>query len=178
MSDQKRTYSRIETFLPARLRLLAPGEDHSLYLGCHGCDLPQPQTQDRTKTTGVPETLLDYLETINAKLDMLLSIANQDHLQTDFPVVASIVEISGAGLIFTADRDFQLDDRVEIVVFLSQVPLRLVGAIGRIHRRDQVDEKPAWVMDFTSIRESDREAVVRFVFQLQRERIRESKEWT
>jgi hypothetical protein len=178
MSDQKRNYSRIETYLPARLRLLGPGEEHSLYLACHGCEPTEPQFQDKIKGTGLPETLLDYLETINAKLDMLLSIVNQDHLQTNFPVAATIVEISGAGLIFSADREFHLNDQVEIVIFLSQMPLRIAGAIGNIHRQDEVHKKPAWVVDFTSIRESDREAIVRYVFQLQRERIRESKEWS
>lgn len=177
MSEQKRNYSRIETFLPGRLRLLAPGEEHSLYHGCSGCD-PAPQAQGRPKVSGLPETMLDFLETINAKLDMLLSIASQDHLQNNFPVSINIVEISGAGLIFTADRDFKLDDRVELVIFLSQVPLRIAAAIGRIHRRDEINKKPAWVVDFSSIRESDREAIVRYVFQQQREQIRESKQWT
>lgn len=176
MNDQKRNYSRIETFLPGRLRLLAPGEDTFLYRGCPGCELPL--AQDRPKGTGLSEPMMDFLETINTKLDMLLSIANQDYLQTNFPEAVNIVEISGAGLIFTADKDFHLDDRVEMVIFLSQMPLRIVGAIGRIHRRDEFNAKPAWVVDFTSIRESDREVVVRFVFQQQREQIRESKQWT
>lgn len=176
MSDQKRNYSRIETVLPGRLRLLAPGEERSLYHGCPGSDLPQ--AQGRPKGAGLPETMLDFLETINTKLDMLLSIANQDHLQNNFPVAVDIVEISGAGLIFSADREFHLGDRVELVMFLSQVPLRIAGAIGRIDRSDEVNAKPAWVVDFTSIRESEREVIVRYVFQQQREQIRESKQWT
>lgn len=177
MTDQKRNYSRIETFLPGRLRLLAPGEEHSLYHGRSGCDLP-PQAQGKPKGAGLPETLMDFLETINAKLDMLLSIASQDHLQNNFPISINIVEISGAGLIFMADREFQLDDRVELVIFLSQIPLRIAGAIGRIHRRDEISAKSAWVVDFTAIRETDREAIVQFVFRQQREQIRESKQWT
>jgi len=177
MSEQKRSYLRIRTFLPGRLRLLAPGKEHPLYHGCSGCD-PAPQAQGRPKVAGLPETMLDFLETINAKLDMLLSIASQDHLQNNFPVSVNIVEISGAGLIFTADREFQLNDRVELVMFLSQMPLRIAAAIGRIHRRDEINGQPAWVIDFSAIRESDREAIVRHVFQQQREQIRESKQWT
>lgn len=177
MSSQKRNYSRVETYLPGRLRLLAGGDEQSLYYGCSGCN-PPPEGPGRPKVAGMPESMLDFLEAINTKLDMLLSIASQDHLQNNFPESIAIVEISGAGLIFTAKRDFQLDDKVELVMFLSQVPLRIAGAIGRIHRRDEVNGQPAWVVDFTSIRESDREAVVRFVFQQQREKIRESKQWT
>ncbi len=177
MSSQKRNYSRVETHLPGRLRLLAAGEEHSLYYGCSGCNLPA-DSPGRPKVAGMPESMLDFLEAINMKLDMLLSIASQDHLQNNFPESITIVEISGAGLIFTAKRDFHLDDRVEMVMFLSQVPLRIAGAIGRVHRRDEINGKSAWVVDFTSIRESDREAIVRFVFQQQREQIRESKQWT
>lgn len=177
MSEQKRNYSRVETVLPGRLRLLAPGKEHSLYHGCLGCD-PVLQTQGRPKVAGLPETMLDFLETINSKLDMLLSIASQDHLQNNFPVSVTIVEISGAGLIFTADRDFQLGDQLELVIFLSQVPLRIAAAIGRIHRRDEINKQSAWVVDFSTIREPDREAIVRYVFQQQREQIRESKQLT
>lgn len=176
MIDQKRNYSRVETFLPGRLRILTSEEEQSLYYGLSESELPQSMV--KPKGSGLPETLLAYLETINAKLDMLLSIASQDRLQKNFPVNIHVVELSGAGLIFTADRKFALNDRVELIIFLSQVPLRISGAFGRIHRRDEVNAKPAWVVDFTSIKESDREAIVQFVFRQQREQIRESKQWT
>lgn len=176
MSDQKRNYSRVDTSLSGRLRHLPPGEERSLYHGLSESELPQSMA--RPKGAGLPETLLSYLETINAKLDMLLSIASQDRLQNDFPVSIHIVELSGAGLIFTADKEFALNDQIEVIIFLSQVPLRICGAFGRIHRLDEVNAKPAWVVDFTSIRESDREAIVQFVFRQQREQIRESKQWT
>lgn len=176
MSEQKRTYSRVETFFPGRLRILAPGEENPLYQGCSGCE-PAQGTALRPKGTNLPESVLDFLETINAKLDMLLSLANRGHLESSFPVAVNIVEISGAGLIFTADREFALDDRLEVVLFLSQFPLQMAGALGRIHRRDDRAGRSAWAVDFTFIREQDREAIVRFVFQQQRERIRESKQW-
>jgi hypothetical protein len=176
MSEQKRTYSRVEAFFPGRLRLLAPGEENAAYQGCFGCDAAQSAVL-RPKGANMPEALLDFLETINSKLDMLLSLANREHLESTFPVAVNIVEISGAGLIFTADREFALDDRLELVLFLSQFPLQTAGAMGRIHRRDDQAGNSAWAVDFTSIREQDREAIVRYVFQQQRERIRESKQW-
>lgn len=177
MSEQKRTYSRVEAFFPGRLRLLAPGEENPAYQGCTGCD-PAQSAALRPKGANMPEALLDFLETINAKLDLLLSLANREHLESTFPVAVNIVEISGAGLVFTADREFSLDDRLEMVLFLSQFPLQTAGAMGRIHRHDDRAGKSAWAVDFTSIREQDREAIVRYVFQQQRERIRESKQWS
>lgn len=177
MSDQKRNYSRVDTFFPGRVRILSPGEDNPIFQGCPGCDTPQGAAL-RPKGSNLPEAVLDFLETINSKLDMLLSLANRDHLESTFPVAMNVVEISGAGLIFTAERDFALDDRLELVLFLNQFPLQMAGALGRIHRRDERAGKPGWAVDFTAIREQDREAVVRFVFQQQRERIRESKQWS
>lgn len=177
MSEQKRTYSRVETNIPGRLRLLALGEKTPLFQGCSGCDTAQGAAL-RPKGTNLPEALLDFLETINIKLDMLLSLANREQLESTFPVAMNIVEISGAGLIFIADRDFALDDRLEIVLFLSQFPLQMAGALGRIHRREEWFGKTAWAVDFTAVRDQDREAVVRFVFQQERERIRESKQWS
>jgi len=176
MSEQKRTYSRVQTFFPARLRLLASDEESALYQGCTGCE-PVQATLQRPKGTNLPEPILNFLETINSKLDMLLSMANRDRLESSFPIAVQIVEISGAGLIFTAEREFEVEDRLEVVLFLSQFPLQMAGALGRIHRREVQAGKTLWAVDFTSIREPDREAIVRFVFQQQRERIRESKQW-
>lgn len=177
MTDQKRNFSRVETFFPGRLRILSPGEETPLFQGCPGCDKPLG-TALRPKGANLPEALLDFLETINAKLDMLLSLVNRDHLESTFPVAMNVVEISGAGLIFMADRNFALDDRLEIVLFLNQFPLQMAGAMGRIHRREERAGKAAWAVDFTEIREQDRETVVRYVFQQQREQIRESKQWS
>lgn len=177
MNEQKRNYSRVETFFPGRLRTLTSDEEFPLYHGCPGCETLQ-NAAVRPRGTNLPEPLLDFLETINTKLDMLLSLANQELLQNTFPVAMNIVEISGAGLIFVADREFTLGERIEMVLFLSQFPLQIVGALGRVHRRDERNGAPAWAVDYTSIREVDREAIVRFVFQQQREKIRESKQWS
>ena len=177
MSEQKRNYSRVDTFFQGRLRILPPGDALPLYRGCPGCETTQSMAT-RPKAGNLPEALLDFLETINSKLDMLLSLANQELIQNSFPVPMNIIEISGAGLIFLADREFTLDERLEMVLFLSQFPLQIVGAMGRIHRRDERNGSSAWAVDFTSIREADRETIVRFVFQQQRERIRESKQWS
>ncbi len=177
MRDQKRNYSRIETFFPGRLRILSPTDEFSLFHGCPHCETPQ-SAAPRPQGTKLPEALLDYLETINTKLDMLLNLVNQELIQNTFPVSVNVVEISGAGLIFTSAEKFNLDERLEMVLFLSQFPLQIVGAMGRIHRRDERIGTSAWAVDFTSIREADRESIVRFVFQQQREKIRESKQWT
>ena len=85
MSDQKRNYSRIETFFQGRLRIIPPGDAFPLFRGCPGCEMAQGLAT-RPKAGNVPEALIDFMETINSKLDMLLSLANQELLQNTFHV--------------------------------------------------------------------------------------------
>jgi hypothetical protein len=177
MTNQKRNYSRVSAFFQGRARTVQADDEHFLFQGFPGSDAVRAAAT-RPKGVNIPDAMLDYLETINSKLDMLLSIANQEQLRQHFPIVVNIVEISGAGLIFWAeDHDFALKDKIELVLFLSQFPLQMVSAMGRIHREEEHVGRKHWVVDFTSIREYDREAIVRYVFQQQREQIRESKQW-
>jgi c-di-GMP-binding flagellar brake protein YcgR len=53
--------------------------------------------------------------------------------------------------------------------------LRVVGAVGFVLRLESIRNIPINVVKFTNIRELDRENIVQFVFQEQREQIRERK---
>jgi c-di-GMP-binding flagellar brake protein YcgR len=106
---------------------------------------------------------------------MILSLLRQDSLQEDFPIRAEVVEISGAGLKFVSKERFDEEQALELAIILSQFPLRVVGAVGYVLRLESVRNIPIYVVTFTNIRDLDRENIVQFVFQEQREQIRERK---
>ena len=54
--------------------------------------------------------------------------------------------------------------------------MRLAGAMGRIIRREEIDGRIVYALDFTRIRERDLESIVQFVFQSQRDDLR-GKKW-
>jgi c-di-GMP-binding flagellar brake protein YcgR len=64
---------------------------------------------------------------------------------------------------------------LEVVLMLSQFPLRMAGAIGRVIRAEPDQGRTLYALDFTRIRERDLETIVQFVFQSQRDELREKK---
>ena len=167
--EEKRAFIRIPTRLAGYLRLLADPEEiqrfrETPYLGggsglCHD-----------PREAGMSEALHTMLCSINAKLDMLLSMRSRDELTVDFPVSMDIVEISGAGLRFLSSEDLPMEQHVEAVIVLSRFPLRMVGAVGRVLRQEaQSDGQMVYALDFTRIRERDLESIVQFVFHSQRD---------
>lgn len=172
--EEKRAYLRIPTRLRGHLRLIADSSEvpvfrESPHLGAGTC-----LGEARDPTMG--EALHALLCTINAKLDMLLSLQSRDEIASDFPVPMDIVEISGAGVRFTTDTPLPMDTCVEAVIVLSRFPLRMAGAIGRIVRHEDQDGATVHALDFTRIRERDLENIVQFVFQSQRDDLR-GKKW-
>ncbi|GAU08828.1 PilZ domain-containing protein [Desulfoplanes formicivorans] len=174
METERRTYTRIETALQAFMRKsVSPSTQPGLR---GGFSQPVDHLRDALQQTSLPDELLDYLEAINAKLDTILGLLHQSSIQAEYPLEATISQISGAGLQFTSPHDFQEGDHLELVITLSRFPLRLVNVVGTITRRQQTRENgPVWVVEFTFIRDNDREAIIQYVFREQREMIRGEK---
>lgn len=167
MEQEQRTYSRVA----ARLKGLA-------------CRAESADTPPRFRTAprrdgsappmitaGLPEGLMDFLLEMDAKLDQILVGQRQDQLRQDYPLDLDIQEISGAGVRFSCAEPLAEDQVLELVMVLNQYPLRLAAAVGRVRG----EEGGLRRFEFTFIREHDLEAIVQFVFQEQREEIRNRK---
>ena len=174
MTAQQRTYSRISTRLKAYIRKLASPDSKPLFTGCLAGEL-DPSMLKNLQGVHIPRDLVVFLHNMDRKLDMILSLLRQDSLQEDFPIRAEVVEISGAGLKFVSKERFDEEQALELAIILSQFPLRVVGAVGYVLRLESVRNIPIYVETFTNIRDLDRENIVQFVFQEQREQIRERK---
>ncbi|WP_457570414.1 PilZ domain-containing protein [Desulfovulcanus sp.] len=177
MTKQKRTYSRISTRLKAYIRKLPSPDSRPLFSGCLACNA-EPSITKNLQGPHIPRELVTFLQNMDAKLDMILSLLSQDSIQEDFPIRGEVVEISGAGLKFVSKTEFKEKEALELAIVLSQLPLRVVSVVGLILRLENVQnlaEAPVYVVKFTNIRDIDRENIVQFVFQEQREQIRERK---
>lgn len=172
--DESRTFSRIQTYISARLRKLPTADAPTIFMGA--AEMFDESLYDSLKTAALPEAVTVFLIEMDKKLDMILSHFGRDVLKEDLPLSADIFEIGGDGLKFTSKTMFHTDDYVEIVVMLSKLPLRTAGAVGRITSRKKTDAGDiAYSLEFTRIRESDQDSIVRFVFHEERRKIREKK---
>ena len=175
MTDDNRTFSRINTRLRAYMRKLKTADTAlPLFHSAHPTS-PHPSSK-QLREANVPVILQQYLESLNEKLDTLINLVTRDLLREDFPLKTEVIQLSGAGLQCTTpdNQPLKVGDMVEVVIFLSQSPLNIASAICTIQRREERNE-PVLVLEFTKIRESEREMIVQFVFSEQREQIRESK---
>ena len=171
MGTEERNYSRVETRIKAHLRRTPFANARPIFTGCFACNIDE-QSAKSLYGSHIPRELVNFLKGMDEKLNMILSLLNQGSIQDDFPISAEVIEISGAGLQFVSREQFTVDDTVEMALILSQFPLKVVGIVGHIHRQLVVKKIPVWVVSFTSVRDIDREMIVQFVFQEQREQIR------
>ncbi|WP_291322668.1 PilZ domain-containing protein [Desulfonatronospira sp.] len=174
MQTQVRKYSRVPTRIKAYMRRTV--FDNSLPL--FSCTLVGDSEDHVIKNlygSHLPRELISFFQQLDEKVNMILSLINRDTIQADFPIQGEVLEISGAGLQFTAEEDFEEGQNLEMVLLLSQVPLRIVGMVAEIHRKEKVQGVPVWAVQYKNIRDVDREKIVQFVFQEQREHIRGKK---
>jgi len=173
MGEEQRTYLRIPTNLHGRMRMVA--SEAELQLFREAPITSSSVTAMELKNAGVNEAMINALMAMDRKLDMIIGIHTQDSLQEDFPYPVEVTEISGAGVKIASSYPLIMDQLVEIVVTLTQLPVRMAGAIGRVIREEVVDGRQIWAVDFTRIRDRDLETIVQFVFQTQRDELRVKK---
>jgi hypothetical protein len=173
MAEEQRTFLRIPTNLRGRMRLVA--SDNELQLFREAPFASSSVITAELKNAGLSEALIAALQTIDHKLDMLVGIHTQDSLQIDFPHMVEVLEISGAGVKLVSSYPLAVDQTLELVITLTQLPVRMAGSIGRVTRAEVLDGRQLWAVDFTKIRDRDLESIVQFVFQTQRDELRARK---
>jgi len=172
MNAVERNFARVETALKGYLRLLPPGRFMPLF-NCAQAGV-QPQLSDLAQS-GLPEAVMQFLRGMNEKLNTILSLLRLQSLQEDFPLAVLVHDISGAGIRFSAARDFELGQAVEVVIILGGQPQSLAGATGVVVRAEEHLGQQVWAMEFKEMRDSEREKIIQYVVAQQREQLRERR---
>jgi len=173
MKSTNRTFSRVKTRLKAYFRSAEP-DTLPMHLGCVGCE-GQNVNIEEMKSPHLPKEFFTFLVNMDSKLNMLLNILSSNQLTDEYPYQGEIIELSGAGLKFKSKVKLEAGMFIEMVIALSSLPPKLIGVVGEVIRIEQSNEKKIYVLKYSSIRESDREQIVQFVFQEQREALREQR---
>lgn len=175
MNEENRTFSRVPTRLKMYFRFTEK-EARPLFLGCLGCDL-QDINLEKIKSPYLPQELLQFLTALNHKLDIILTLLNQNQLGQDFPYTGEVTEISGAGLKFLTSEKLTPGQAIEVALSLSNLPPVLIGLVGEVLRieEEQSSGKQLYALKYLFLRDSDREKIVQFVFKEQRELLRGKK---
>lgn len=178
MDTERRAFARVDTFIHAQLRILDSSQAPALFSShLEGGGALERVPLDKVK---LPEAMVEFLGSMDRKLDTILSLLHQDTLEKDFPLELDVLQVSGAGCRVVPHGDLPLGTHVEIVLILNQYPLQLAGAVGKVVRDQNGNNEggeadKTLAVEFTRIRERDLDAIVQFVFDQDRQRIREHR---
>jgi len=165
-SSSDRAYFRVRVDIPLRI---TPIEDSELEKHTTEVlslvDLPTPE---------MDLALVGWLDRIERKLDRLL--AQQGLLDLDGTVLdrRESIDLSAAGFRFESTEPAEPGSAVLVELELPEVPVRLIRCVGRVTASRTLSDssRHAISIAFETIRQSDRDAVVRYTLVVQREAIR------
>lgn len=128
-----------------------------------------------------PEILLRFVAEMDRKLDALLSYMQRESLQEDFPLHGHVTELSGAGARLESPEKLGAEGWLELLLLLEEYPMRVVSVLAAFaEARGQAPrvgrDNGVYDISFLRLEEEDREHIIRFVFGVERKRIRRDKE--
>lgn len=167
MSQEKRSYSRIDTRLKAHARRTSDVSSPKLFRSQSA-----PMASD-LRNAKLPEDVVGFLQEMDRKLDTILGLLSRDQIRDDFPIDLEVIEISGAGMKFRTSEPISTNDLLEVVIVLERAPLRMAGAKGTVLTHDAGSN--IYGFEFQNISDNDLEAIIQFVFGRQREQIRNAR---
>lgn len=169
----KGTFASVDTRIRAFVRPALSADE--LPLTIDNPALLEGGTAQALEGANLSQPLSEFLAALDAKLDTIVSLLSQKRLEDDYQDAVEVLELGGEGLTFTGEGTWAAGDVLEFALVLNQYPLRLAAAVGRLDAPAMREGRVAYPVTFTRLREADREAIVHFVFNEERQRIRETK---
>ncbi len=124
--------------------------------------------------------LAHFLVELDRKLNVIISHLQKDTLQDDFPHTGFVTDLSPNEIALECKEPLAPGDYCEVVFILQAYPLQIASGICRI--TDVLAKAPvchpqysSFNAVFTRLREEDKEAIIHFIFQEERRRIRQQK---
>ncbi|MEI7638353.1 MAG: PilZ domain-containing protein [Syntrophus sp. (in: bacteria)] len=169
----RREYTRVYAYIPMAYRLISKDE-HAVVRSQISGNMAIP---DYSMLPEVEEPLLnEWLRVINTKLDSLIRLITlQGEGFQSLPFKA--VHISGNGMNFTTKDPFQSGDILEIKVVLSsgQSAGLYLYLYGEVVKTEKQTSGYVTVLSYIKIDDKIRDEIVRFVFEKEREILREKR---
>lgn len=123
--------------------------------------------------------LYRILADMNAKLDLLLCLVGNDEYRALLASPPRKINISGSGMAFYSDQIYRAGEHIIAKMVLPLSPMVFVELIGEVVACSVMDkpqeEKTIYrvAINFISISDESKEEIIRYVFQRQREILRE-----
>lgn len=171
---ENRSYSRISTFIRARYRKLSHPDEPQICPS--GFNIQSSGGQRFLRESGLPDVLASFLMNMDAKLDRIIAQMSKDSLAAYFPDELVVLDMSAAGVLVQSN-DIKPGDFLEVVLYLGEFPPVVVSGVAEVLRsgKNVPGVGKTYALQFTRLRDTEREEIVRFVFKEERSRIRTEK---
>jgi c-di-GMP-binding flagellar brake protein YcgR len=171
---QRREYSRVDTYIPFRYRIVADEEKNHIQARISGDTAAQELRP--IKDMGDHDYIVgEWLKILNLKLDTVIRLIT---LQREgfFGLPFKAVNISGGGISFLLSQAIAPGTILEIKLMLTRnqlVAMCIYGEVTKSMPRD--DSNFLIAVRYVHMDVSIRDEIVRFVFEREREIIREKR---
>jgi len=169
-NPHKREFSRVDTHLPLEIRLVPPEQRRLINSRLEekiltGVKLP-PDVAD--------PLLAEWLQLLHAKLDKILGALATDPANRELPPFRT-ENLSGGGMSFTSPEEYDLGDLLELKLIFNSSLSSTLYLYGEVVQKEKSAGGYLIAVSFLSLDEDIREKIVRFVFEKEREILREKR---
>ncbi len=172
-------YMSVPTLVKAMYRMTGPDEPQLCAFPTYSPDGTALRDEALAKSR-LPDTVLRFLADMDRKLDAILGQMQRDNLRNDFPLDATVTLLGGDALHLECREPLLPGNHLELVLLLEEFPLRAASCVAKVERK--LPEPPTtgrdrtpFALSYVCLRESDKETIIRHVFQEERRRIRQIK---
>lgn len=167
----RRECSRVDVYIPLGCRLLDK-EEHGLVKSRISADVMLADFKLMPPLANHPQT--EYLNLLNQKLDMIIKMVG---LQREgFHVLPfKFVSLSGNGMKFSSPHCYALGDILECKMILTIHQALAIYTYGEVVRVGSQSSGHFINVRFTAIDRTISDKIIRFVFETERELIRQRK---
>lgn len=168
----RREYSRVDVYIPLGCRLLDK-EEHGLVKSRISVDVMLADFKLMPPLANHSQT--ESLNLLNQKLDMIIKMVG---LQCEgfHSLPFKFVSLSGNGMKFSSQQCYSLGDVLECKMILTFHKSAAIYTYGEVVRVGSQSNGYFINVHFTAIDDTIRDKIVRFVFETEREKIRQRKE--
>jgi hypothetical protein len=170
VSHNKREFSRVDAYFPLEIRLVPAEERQNIRSRAEGKEVPgiklPPDVDD--------PILAEWLKLLHAKIDAVLRLLSLSgkvceslHYKTQ--------DISGGGISFTSMENFARGDILEIKLSPSTILSQFLYLYGEVVQAEKKDDGWFTAVRFILLDDMLRDEIVRFVFEKEREILREKR---
>jgi c-di-GMP-binding flagellar brake protein YcgR len=170
---QRREYSRVDAYIPFDYRIVADDEKGHIQARISG-NTAASEFRPIQDMGNYDYIFGEWLNILNAKLDTVIRLMTLQ-LEGYFGLPYKTVNISGGGLSVLLMKEIPLGEILEIKIMLTWNQPIAMSIYGEVTKSEKIHDCYFTAVRYVHMDSSVRDEIIRFVFEREREIIREKR---